>query len=110
MFEVLNELAVGRTVRVKDGALEHHLWRQQRILFGESEMRAEESTYTIIHQPCSVHMAALLSLLYAHTAVVSAVVRDHKHDLPFQDIAVDKPAANPRNVLVRLHLLELATQ
>ena len=44
------------------------------------------------------------------TAVVFAVVRNHEHDLPFEDVAPDETATYAGYVLVALHLLELATQ
>lgn len=46
-----------------------------------------------------------------HTAVVFAIVADHKHDFPFKDIVVVyKTARDSGYVLVRLHLLELSSQ
>lgn len=45
-----------------------------------------------------------------HTAVVLAIVRYHEHDLPFHDIVVYQSATYARDVLVALHLFELATQ
>jgi hypothetical protein len=45
------------------------------------------------------------------TAVeTAAFVGQHEHDLPLKDAVVDQTAADAGNVLVALHLLELATQ
>lgn len=44
------------------------------------------------------------------TAIVPAVIRDHEHDLPLEDVVVHQPATDARYVLVTLHLLELAAQ
>jgi hypothetical protein len=45
------------------------------------------------------------------TAVeTAALVGQHEHDLPLKDAVVDQTAADAGNVLVALHLLELATQ
>jgi hypothetical protein len=42
------------------------------------------------------------------TAVVFAVVADHQHDLPLKDVVVvDQAARDAREVLCRLHLLQL---
>ena len=45
------------------------------------------------------------------TAVeTAALVGQHEHDLTLEDVVVNQTAADARNVLVALHLLELATQ
>lgn len=44
------------------------------------------------------------------TAIVFAVVGNHQHDLPFEDVAPDETAAYTGDVLVALHELELAAQ
>lgn len=45
------------------------------------------------------------------TAVVFAVVIDHKHNLPLKDVViVDKAAGNSRDVLASLHLLQLPAE
>ena len=45
-----------------------------------------------------------------HTAVESAVVVDHKHDLPLENIAVCYSTADAGNVFVSLHLFELTSK
>lgn len=45
-----------------------------------------------------------------HTAVELAVVRDHEHDFPFEDVVGDEATTYTRDVLVALHLFELAAQ
>lgn len=44
------------------------------------------------------------------TVESSTLIIKHEHDLPLKDVAVDQSAANPGNVLVGLHLLELSAQ
>lgn len=44
------------------------------------------------------------------TTVVFAVIGDHEHDLPFEDVVANKTAAYAGDVFVGLHLLELAAQ
>lgn len=39
----------------------------------------------------------------ARTAVVFAVVRYHKHDLPFEDVTPNKTATYAGDVLIALH-------
>jgi hypothetical protein len=47
----------------------------------------------------------------ATTAVeTAALVGQHEHDLPLKDAVVNQAAADAGDVLVALHLLELATQ
>ena len=48
--------------------------------------------------------------LRTRTAIVFAIIRNHKHDLPFEDVIVNEAATYPGDVLVALHQLELATQ
>lgn len=43
------------------------------------------------------------------TTVESTVIVDHEHDLPFHDVVVHQAAAYAWDVLVCLHLLQLAT-
>lgn len=42
-----------------------------------------------------------------HTTIVFAVVVDHKHDFPLEDIVVDQTTADAGNVFIGLHLFEL---
>jgi hypothetical protein len=72
-------------VWVEDGRLEFHFGRHVRVFQREREARAEEAA-----------------------AVELAVVGDHEHDLPLEDVAVDEAAADAGDVFVRLHLLQLA--
>ena len=44
------------------------------------------------------------------TAVIFAIVGNHKHDLPFKDIVAHESATDAGHVLVALHELELASQ
>ena len=44
------------------------------------------------------------------TAIVFAIIRNHKHDFPFEDVIINETATYPGDVLVALHHLELATQ
>lgn len=37
---------------------------------------------------------------YIHTSIVLAVIVDHEHDFPLEDIVVDQAAAYSRNVFV----------
>ena len=46
----------------------------------------------------------------ALTAVVFAVVGNHKHDLPLEDVGAHETATSAGAVLVALHELELAGQ
>ncbi len=39
------------------------------------------------------------------TAIVFAIIRYHKHDLPFEDVVAYEPATYPGNAFVALHLL-----
>lgn len=39
------------------------------------------------------------------TSVVFAVVADHEHDLPFEDVVVYEPAGYSWKILCRLHVL-----
>ena len=59
--------------------------------------------------PCPLS-CLLYSNLAARTAVVFAVVGNHKHDLPFENVIPNETAADAGDVLVALHELELATQ
>lgn len=45
-----------------------------------------------------------------HTTIVFAVVTNHQHHLPLEDIVVHQPAGNSREVLCRLHVLELSCE
>ena len=66
--------------------------------------------------PCiSLSLPCYLNMLQektfpTRTAIVFAVVRNHKHDLPFEDVIINETATYARDVLVALHQLELATQ
>jgi hypothetical protein len=42
-----------------------------------------------------------------HTTIVFAVVVDHEHDFPLEDIVVDQATAYAGNVFVGLHLFKL---
>ena len=42
------------------------------------------------------------------TTVIFAVVINHEHDLPFEDIVIDEPTRDARKIFRLLHLLELA--
>ena len=44
------------------------------------------------------------------TTVVFAIVGNHEHDLPLEDVVANQPATYAGYVLVALHELELATQ
>lgn len=45
-----------------------------------------------------------------HTTIVSALIRNHEHHLPFEDTMIDQAATYARYVLVPLHLFELTAQ
>jgi len=105
----------GLTVWVEDRGLEAHLGRHERVFSREGESSSEEATcearqynFTRPTQAaCKAVVAASLATVVL-TAVEFAVVTDHEHDLPFKDVIVHKPTADSRNVLVVLHLFELA--
>jgi hypothetical protein len=42
-----------------------------------------------------------------HTTIVLAVIIDHEHDFPLENIVVDQPTAYAGNVFVGLHLFKL---
>jgi hypothetical protein len=65
-----------------------HLGRQVRILGREMQERPKATA----------------------TIKTAAFVGKHEHDFPLKDTVVDQAAADARNVLVALHLLELATE
>lgn len=44
------------------------------------------------------------------TAVVFAVVADHEHDFPLEDVIVDEPARDPREVFSVLHVFQLPAE
>jgi hypothetical protein len=44
------------------------------------------------------------------TAVVFAVVADHEHDFPLEDIVAHEPARDPREVFGVLHVFQLSAQ
>ena len=44
------------------------------------------------------------------TAVEFALIGNHEHDFPLEYIAVYQSTANPRDILVGLHLLQLTGQ
>ncbi len=44
------------------------------------------------------------------TSVVFAIVGDHEHHFPFEDVVVHQPAADAGYVFVRLHVLELPAE
>lgn len=46
----------------------------------------------------------------SRTTVVFAIVGNHEHDLPLENVASDQTAADARDVLVALHLFQLAAQ
>lgn len=77
----------------------------------------ESSYYDPSHQQRSISIspsshvsrARCLPIMY-RTTVVFAVIGDHEHDLPFEDVVADKTAAYAGDVFVGLHLLELAAQ
>ena len=48
--------------------------------------------------------------IFKRTAIVFAIIRNHKHDLPFEDVIIHKTATYPGDVFIALHQLELATQ
>lgn len=45
-----------------------------------------------------------------HTAIVFAVVVNHEHDRPLEDIVVYQAAADAGDVFVCLHLFQLSAQ
>ena len=73
-------------------------------------MSAVESSCT----PSSAFPCPLSCLIHrklpALTAVVFAVVGNHKHDLPFENVVPNETATYAGDVLIALHELELATQ
>ena len=71
-----------------DGRDKLHLGRHMRILWGKVQQASETAT----------------------TVETAALVGQHEHDLPLKDVVVDQTAADAGDVLVALHLLELATQ
>lgn len=42
------------------------------------------------------------------TSIQLDIIRDHQHNLPLEDVVVRQPAADAGDVLVALHLLQLA--
>ncbi len=43
-----------------------------------------------------------------HTSVEFALVVDHKHNFPFEYVAISQAAGDARNVFIGLHLFQLA--
>ena len=82
------------------------------ILWWKNEMGAVESSYVhFISLPFSCRLNfGRRETFPRRTAIVFAIIRNHKHDLPFEDIIIDETATYPGDVLVALHHLELATQ
>lgn len=74
------------TVRMPDRCDKFHLGRHVGVLGREMEQASET----------------------AAAIEATAFVGQHEHDLPFEDIVIDQAAADAGNVLVALHLLELA--
>ena len=75
-------------------------------------MGAVESSYVpfiSLSLPCYLNMLQEKTFP-TRTAIVFAVVRNHKHDLPFEDVIINETATYTGDVLVALHQLELATQ
>lgn len=80
------------------------------ILRRENEMGAVEPSCT----PSSAFLSSLIVPISRHhqrlTAIILAIVGNHKHDLPFEDVVPNETAAYAGDVLIALHQLELATQ
>lgn len=75
------------------------------ILGWKYEMCAVESSYNS-HQ----HHAERGSQYSCRTAIELAVIGDHKHDLPLENVVFHQPATYARYILIALHLLELPAQ
>lgn len=131
---------MGHTIRMEYRRLKRHLGRQMWILGREYEMSAVETSCTpppsLIDQPSRSHFLLSLSLslsiylsrcwgprlsrskaskqaiglLFSLTSIELAIVGNHKHDFPFEDVVADETATYAGDVLVALHLLELAAQ
>lgn len=74
------------TIGMPDGCDKLHLGRHVWVLSGKMEQASETAT----------------------AIETAAFVGQHEHDLPLKDIVIDQAAADAGNVLVALHLLELA--
>lgn len=127
-IEKLRKLSVWRslTVGVEERRFKLHLGRHVRVLHREGEAGAEETT-------CEYSVSKLFEMSYnrisaagsssrfrgvsgayiptkSHTSIQLHVVRDHEHHLPFENIAIDQTTADSGNILIGLHLLQLARQ
>lgn len=84
------------------------------VLGGECEMCTEEATLGSSYQLWNCRFLQFpppLSVVQRFlTAIVPAIIRDHEHDLPFEDVVVHQPATDARYVFVALHLFELTAQ
>lgn len=88
--------------------LEGQRWRHKRVCIWELQASAEVAAYGLL---TGTYGEGQWKGWAEHTAVVFAVIVDHKHNLPFEYIAVlDQAARDSRQVLAFLNLLELAPQ
>lgn len=72
---------------MKYRSFELHFRRQEGIFGRERQSRSEEAT-----------------------SIISTLVVYHQHDLPLEDAVSNQTAADAWNVLIALHLFELAAQ
>lgn len=94
-----------------------------RIFSRERKSGAEEASYIILAISSeSSHWRFLCSssLLKKYvdrqrqgneqqlTSIQLHIIRNHQHNFPLKDVAIDQPTAYPGNVLIGLHVLELA--
>lgn len=94
-------------IGVEDWCLEFQLWGHQRVSLREGHSGAKEAT-------CFVSISRLTIKMHigmdGRTSVILAVVIDHEHYFPLEDIVVSKTTTDPRYVFVRLHLFQLPLQ
>ena len=60
--------------------------------------------------PNKVTRRACMGLCRCRTTIELAVIRDHEHDLPFEDVVPNQAATYAGDIFVALHLLQLAAQ